>query len=125
MRDIENREDIDRLLRAFYAKVFPDELIGFIFTDVAHLDLEHHLPIIGDFWENVLLGTNVYTRNPMEPHFKLNKKVTLLPAHFERWLMHFSNTVHEYFRGEIAELACKRAESIAAIMQIKLNQLNQ
>lgn len=26
-----------------------DDVIGFYFHDVAHLDLAHHLPVIGDF----------------------------------------------------------------------------
>ena len=32
-----------------------DEVIGYLFTDVARLDLEEHLPQIGNFWEQVLL----------------------------------------------------------------------
>jgi len=53
MRDIETRDDIELLMQAFYKKVMKDEMIGFIFTDVAQLDLAHHLPIITDFWGNV------------------------------------------------------------------------
>ena len=52
--DITNRPDIDRLMNAFYSRALTDETIGYIFTDVAKLDLEHHLPIIGDFWESLL-----------------------------------------------------------------------
>jgi len=70
-KDIENREDIDLLMESFYSKAMTDEQIGYIFTDVAKLDLEHHLPIIGDFWEALLFRTGDYARygrNPLQVH---------------------------------------------------------
>lgn len=125
MRDIETRDNIELLMQAFYKKVMKDEMIGFIFTDVAQLDLAHHLPIITDFWENVLFNSGIYNRNAMLPHFKLNEQVNFKPEHFERWLCLFNETVKENFSGNRADLACARAKSIAAIMQIKLQQINQ
>ena len=56
MRDIETRQDIEKLMIAFYSKAISDEVIGYIFTEVAKIDLSHHLPIIADFWEMVLFG---------------------------------------------------------------------
>lgn len=85
--DIENRADIDDLMIRFYRRATMDESIGYIFTDVAHLDLEHHLPIIGDFWETMLFSTGNYQkhrRNPLQVHAELNKKTPLLAEHFER-----------------------------------------
>jgi len=125
MRDIETRDNIELLMQAFYKKVMKDEMIGFIFTDVAQLDLAHHLPIITDFWENVLFNSGIYTRNAMLPHFKLNEQVNFKPEHFERWLSLFDETVKENFSGKRADLACARAKSIAAIMQVKLQQINE
>ena len=60
MSDLETRADIDRLLRRFYGKALVDEVIGWLFTDVAHLDVEQHLPQIGNFWEQVLFQRPVY-----------------------------------------------------------------
>ena len=114
MKDIETRKDIDGLLVEFYKKVFADDLIGFIFTDVARLDLDEHLPIIGDFWETLLLGADVYTkrkRNPLQIHAELHEKTPLLPEHFERWVEIFSATIDEMFAGERAEFAKERAEA--------------
>ena len=125
MKDIETRADIENLMRAFYKRVFKDNVIGFIFTEVARMDLEHHLPIITDFWENVLFNTGTYKRNAMEPHFILNRQVQFQPEHFERWLFLFCGTVNEHFYGPLAELACSRAKSIAVIMQMKLTQINK
>ncbi len=89
MKDIENREDINALMRSFYERAIDDEIIGYIFTDVAKLDLEHHLPIIGDFWETLLFGSGNYQKhghNPLQVHALLNLKTPLFPKHFRRWL---------------------------------------
>lgn len=48
-RDIASREDIDVLVIRFYGRAMSDPVIGYLFTEVAQLDLEHHLPVIGDF----------------------------------------------------------------------------
>ncbi len=66
-KDIETRADIDDLMNRFYARAIRDETIGYIFTDVAKLDLEHHLPVIGDFWETLLFGTGNYQKHGRNP----------------------------------------------------------
>jgi hemoglobin len=114
--DIENREDIDRLMRVFYSKAMADDTIGYIFTDVAKLDLDHHLPIIGDFWETLLFQTGNYARhgrNPLEVHGHLNQKTPLTGVHFRRWLQLFNESVDELFSGDRSEFLKMRAESIA------------
>lgn len=115
-RDIETRKDIDDLMNAFYKRAMNDERIGFIFTDVAKLDLEKHLPFIGDFWESLLLGAKNYQihgRNPLQIHADLSEKTPLEPKHFRRWLKIFSETIDEMFEGERTEFAKSRAEAIA------------
>jgi len=116
MKDIKNREDINALMRSFYQRAIGDEIIGYIFTDVAKLDLEHHLPIIGDFWETLLFGSGNYQkhgRNPLQVHALLNLKTPLFPKHFRRWLEIFTETIDEMFTGTRAEFAKSRAEAIA------------
>ncbi len=125
MRDIETRSDIEFLMQAFYARLINDEAIGFIFTDIAHLDLNHHLPVIVDFWENILFHTGSYTRNAMEPHFRLKRQTKFEPHYFERWLTIFNETIYADFNGEKATFMITRAKSIAAIMQIKMSQINE
>ncbi len=118
--DIENRQDIDRLMQAFYGRAIADERIGFIFTDIAKLDLEHHLPIIGDFWETLLFQSGNYARhgrNPLEVHRKLAEKTPLLFEHFERWLEIFDAVVDELFSGERTEFIKTRAAMIAGRMR--------
>lgn len=119
-KDIESRADIDELMNRFYARALSDEIIGFVFTDVARLDLTRHLPIIGDFWETLLFGTGVYQkhgRNPMQIHALLNLKTPLRAEHFCRWLEIFRKTVDASFDGERADFAKTRAEAIANRMQ--------
>ncbi len=120
MNDIQTRTDIDLLMRVFYDRALADEVIGFIFSDVAHLDLEHHLPIIGDFWESLLFGTEDYSlrgRNPLTLHKHLHRLSPLTAAHFERWLKIFSVSIDEEFAGERADFLKLRAHAIASRMQ--------
>lgn len=116
MKDIETRADIDDLMNRFYARAISDEIIGYVFTDVAKLDLAHHLPIIGDFWETMLFGTGDYQkhgRNPMRVHGELSQKSRLSFEHFNRWLEIFDETIDETFAGETTQLLKKRANAIA------------
>jgi hemoglobin len=117
--DLDTRSGIDRLMIAFYAKATSDDVIGEFFTDVVPFDLRHHLPIIGDFWESVLLGTQAYrvhNRNPLQLHAELDALEPLHPTHFDRWLDLFRGTVDELFAGPRAEFAKTRSEMIAKRM---------
>jgi hemoglobin len=105
LRDIETRDDCERLVRAFYGRALTDPFIGFIFTDVAKLDLEEHVPQITSFWETVLLGAKTYSGGAFRPHAELHMKVGLREGHFERWLQLWFGTVDELFAGEKADQA--------------------
>jgi len=114
-KDIETRADIDHLMNRFYGRALNDEVIGYIF-EIARLDLEHHLPVIGDFWETLLFGTGEYQkhgRNPLQIHARLNEKTPLQTKHFCRWLELFRATVDESFAGTRADFIKLRAEAIA------------
>src|SRR3954451_23737794 len=103
--DLTDRADIAVLVEAFYRRVFADELIGPIFTDVARMDLDHHLPVITGFWETVLFAAGRYRRNLLELHEALNRRVPLGEEHFARWLELWNATVDELFAGPTAEAA--------------------
>ncbi|MDB5231319.1 MAG: group hemoglobin [Chitinophagaceae bacterium] len=118
--DITSREDIENLLKHFYDKAFNDELIGFFFTEVAHLDLETHLPIIANFWENIIFANGKYKGNAIQPHHALHQLSPFKDEHFDRWVSLFNQTIDELFEGTNAELAKQRALSIATIMKIKI-----
>ena len=111
--DIEDRADCERLVRAFYERALVDPIIGWIFTDVAHLDVEAHVPEIASFWETILLGAQTYRGGAFRPHAELHFKVRLRSGHFERWLVLWRETVDELFAGERAELAKSHALRVA------------
>lgn len=117
--DIENRDQIEQLMRAFYAKAIPDPVIGHYFTQIIQMDLEKHLPVIIDFWETVLFGVAKYKSNAIAVHQHLHGKSAFEDKHFEQWVKLFQSTVDELFEGDKAELAKQRAQSIATVMKIK------
>ncbi len=100
-RDIENRADIEILVNHFYEKIKTDPIIGYIFTDIAHVNWEKHLPLMYDFWENAIFYTGK-------------------TKHFEQWNKLFISSVNELFEGDNANLIKQRAISISTVMQIKI-----
>jgi hemoglobin len=121
--DIETRDDCERLVRAFYTRVLVDPVLGFLFTDVAKLDLEAHVPQLTSFWETILLGAQSYSGGAFAPHASLHRQVPLRPGHFERWLFLWRMTVDELFAGERAELAKAHAGRVARAFLARLQGL--
>ena len=80
--DITTRSQIQQLIEAFYSKVLKDDQLAVIFTEIVQLDFQHHIPVIVDFWETVLLNADVYQKNAMQPHFAINQKYPLQKIHF-------------------------------------------
>jgi hemoglobin len=120
MKDIENKADIELLMSTFYSKLLSDPAISYIFTDVAQIDLDAHLPHIVSFWEQTLFNTGGYRTNVMQLHIDLNSKEKLTDAHFNVWLGHFFNTTDALFSGINSEKIKTRAQSIATVMKIKI-----
>lgn len=118
--DLRGRADVEQLVRGFYAQAIADDVIGYLFTEVARLDLEHHLPVMYDFWDSILFGTRAYRGNPMQVHMVLNQKAPLMAEHFARWLRIWNATVDAGYSGPVAERAKEKAGYIAASMQIRL-----
>jgi hemoglobin len=124
MGDIETREDCAALVRAFYSQALEDQVIGFLFTDIAKLDLEHHLPRITRFWETVLLGAGTYGGGAFRPHIELNMKVPLRRGHFERWLWLWQRTVDELYAGPVADEAKRHAARVANAFYARIEAIN-
>ena len=122
--DIEDRADCERLVRAFYSRALTDPVIGFIFVDVARLDLEAHIPRIASFWETILLDAQSYGGGAFRPHAVINAQVPLRAGHFERWLWLWRTTVDELFAGERAELAKTHADRVARAFHARLRMMD-
>ncbi len=122
MKDLTTRSAIDEVVSAFYEQAVHDPVIGHFFTQVARLDLESHLPIIGDFWESVLLGSGSYRGNPMLKHLQLAEKSPLRQEHLDRWLELWEQTIRASYAGDKAALAVQRANGIGRLILHKVNQ---
>lgn len=108
-------------MRGFYRAAFADPLIGPVFTDVAQMDLEAHMPVMCDFWEAVLFRAGTYHGNALQPHMALNRSIALEQEHFARWLRIWRATVDSLFLGEKAELAKTQAVRIAGSLLRRLH----
>lgn len=119
-KDIQSRADIELMVNSFYAKVKSDDMIGYFFTEVAKVNWEKHLPVMYNFWENILFHTSNYEGNPMNTHQQLHYKKPITMQHFQRWNSLFTHTVDELFEGENAEMIKQRSVSISTVMQINI-----
>ena len=117
--DIRNRKDIEKLVNAFYDKVKKDDVIGYLFNDVAKVKWELHLPRMYDFWENILFYSGNYSGSPMVVHKELHQKSTMNQQHFQHWNDLFSETVDKLFEGVKANEIKERASNIAQVIMYK------
>ena len=121
--DIETPADLRRLVEAFYAQITLDELLGPVFT--AQIPASHwpqHLDTMTRFWTAALLGQAAgYRGNPGAKHLAL----PIGPAHFERWLLLFGETVDELFAGEKADEIKLRARRMGDMFQAKMGLMRE
>ncbi|MFH7005723.1 group III truncated hemoglobin [Flavobacterium bizetiae] len=118
--DIKNKQDIQILVNAFYLRIKSDPVIGYLFTEVAMVNWEKHLPVMYDFWDNILFHTGDFDGNPMLKHRELNEKSTLTRAHFDHWNKLWEKTVNDLFEGERASEIKIRAKNISKAMISKM-----
>ena len=118
--DIENKDDIKILVDTFYQKIQTDATIGYLFTEVAAVNWEKHLPIMYDFWDNILFHTGNFEGNPMMKHRELDKKSSLTQAHFRHWTKLWKKTVDDLFEGNKANEIKIRADNISKLMMQKV-----
>jgi hemoglobin len=119
--DLTGRADVERLVNAFYGKVRQDEVLGFIFDEVAQTNWEVHLPKMYAFWETVLFGTGGYQGNPLAAHAKLVPLTEMGRVQFDRWLAVFKATVDELFAGDKAGHIKRAAEDMANVIYSRIN----
>ena len=123
--DIKGRADIEVLVNTFYEKIRRDDLLGFIFNDVAGTDWSTHLPKMYAFWETMLFRAGTYTGNPLAAHARLVPLTTMGRPQFDRWLAIFTATVDELFAGEKAEHIKSAASDMANVIHAKINGVVQ
>jgi hemoglobin len=104
---------IEQLVRAFYAKVRADAVLGPVF-EAKIVDWEPHLAQMFAFWSSVALMSGRYHGTPMIKHVKL----PIDAGHFDRWLALFADTAREICPPEAAALFIDRAQRIAASLEL-------
>lgn len=119
--DIETREDVILLVNKFYARVRQDALIGPIFNETIGKHWAEHLEKLYDFWESRLFDRDVYEGRPLFKHIPL----PIGAAHFERWLKLWNETIDDYFVGDRADEARRRADSVSQFFQERLAEIRK
>ena len=118
--DIQNEEDIKKLVHTFYDKVNRDELLSPVFNDVAKVNWEEHLPLLCRFWSTLLFRTMTFEGRPFPKHVGM----PVQREHFARWVSLFVTTVDELFSGAKAEEAKNFARSIADTFQMRMGLID-
>jgi len=121
MRDIENIEDVQRMVNTFYGKIREDDMLGIIFNQNIQDRWPQHLDKMYRFWQTILLEEYTYDGRPFPPHAHL----PIGKVHFDQWLSLFEETVHELFEGPKADEAIWRAKKMATLFESKLDYIRR
>ena len=105
---------IVELVRAFYAKVRRDPVLGPIFNREVE-DWDEHLAKLTNFWSSVMLMTGRFKGRPMAAHAAL---ADITPEHFAHWLAMFAETAEEICPPAAAALFAARSRMIGQSLQI-------
>lgn len=121
-KEIVSREDVKYIITVFYDKMLNDAVMFPFFEEFVNQGtLENHLDVITDFWEDILFETNKYSQNVLKKHLDKNAFLKFEKQHFNLWLAYFNQTIDQEFEGEKVILMKNRAQSIATVMQLKMN----
>jgi hemoglobin len=104
---------IERLVRAFYARIQKDAELGPIFAARIR-DWEPHLQRMFAFWSSVALMSGVYHGQPMQKHVVL----PIDGRHFDRWLALFEETARAECPPVAADHFIERAHRIAQSLEL-------
>jgi hemoglobin len=111
-------EHIKNLVTHFYQKIQCDKVLGPIFNGIAQVDWDHHIPLLCQFWNSIMLKTNEYHGNAYRKHVILGEKTQLTEAHFARWLAIFQEEAFKYLPIQSAQLITEKACMIAGSLKI-------
>jgi len=129
-KEITNRDDVKLLVDQFYMKVRADSVLGPIFNTIIK-DWETHLDHLTTFWETSLfIGKKLehkYVGNPLIAHEKVDATLdhTITEMHFGIWLNLWYATLDQFFEGEIADNAKRRARKMGTFMYLKIFEARQ
>lgn len=120
-KDLQNRNDVSKLVRTFYGRIRKDVYLAPIFEK--HINnWDEHLEHLTDFWENSLFMKGTYHGNPLKVHEKVDAKegYTINEQHFGIWLNHWIQTIDDLFSGERASILKLRARKMGTHIHVHL-----
>jgi hemoglobin len=110
---------IERVVRAFYARVREDSLLAPIFASRI-ADWEPHLDKMFAFWSSLTLHSGRYHGQPMAKHMPL----AVDARHFDRWLALFEETARQVCPPVAAERFIERARRVAESLELGVASAN-
>ncbi|MGJ5640661.1 group III truncated hemoglobin [Formosa sp. S-31] len=121
LADISNREDVFKLVSAFYDKIRADQFLG-PFFNTRITDWDEHLNTLTTFWESSLFLKTKYYGNPLEVHIKVDREneYGITQEHFGAWLNIWIRTIDELYSGETAENAKQRARKMSTFLYLNI-----
>ncbi|HVF80629.1 MAG TPA: group III truncated hemoglobin [Flavisolibacter sp.] len=115
--DIQGSDDVEIFVNSFYQKVMADDLLSPVFSSKIPADAwPAHLARMYAFWKAILFAERGFEGNPMQKHLQL----PIEEKHFSQWLVLFTSTINDLYKGPKADEAKHRASSIAQIMNFKI-----
>ena len=104
-----SEDDISLVVETFYSRAREDEMLGPVF--MRHVeDWPAHFERLKAFWSSVLNLTGRYDGMPMRVHAGIGE---LTPAHFDRWLALFAETLADTVDPRSAQEFLVRARNMA------------
>ncbi|MEP3783240.1 group III truncated hemoglobin [Ascidiaceihabitans sp.] len=111
-------DDIARVVDRFYTRVRANPELGPIFA--THVtDWDPHEAKITRFWANAILGSGVYSGNPMRVHMDAGN---VMATHFPTWLALFDRVLNEELPADIAAQWSALAHRIGRGLSMGLEQ---
>ena len=96
------RQDIERVVAAFYTKARVHPILGPVFMQTIGDQASHWVPHevkIVDFWANAILSERSYSDNPMLVHSGIS---AIKPDMFDQWLGLFQETLNDCLTEQVA-----------------------
>lgn len=119
-KDIQNREDLEKVLNLFFEKIKTDETLNHFFFEVVKVDWEQHMAHMCDFWENVLFYSGDYQGNPIETHRRISEIQKTEIHHFQKWKELFFSSLDSLYKGENVKKMKNHSDKIAQVMIQKI-----
>jgi len=109
------KENLNKMVVRFYAKILNDEIVGPFFIEKLGDDLNNdlwkpHIELLTNFWASIALGDPTYRGNPFAPHLQIRG---LQASTFDRWLKLFFEILDATYEAQIADSFKQRSTVIA------------